>query len=1361
MASPKRFIARHGLNNNNHTITNVATPVNDTDVATKASVIANIATDNLDKLITGIISGGEVTLNANTTLIDISAAVYYIQGVKYTYAGATGLSSSIGAGQSSRRFGLTTTGLVNQQSNFTSAQKQTILPIARVQNVQGATGSGQTLNPPIDTRFLISEEGYNQRLWQEEAIGVLYYTGGIITESGTALQLNESSGSFYDAQRKKQNITGSSNIEAIKVYHVAGVDTYSTKATLVVPNTQYDNGTDLVTAANNKWLNHTLLKSPREGNEFFLVYSNAEYTSQATAEAALPSYGVFANQATSGLIAVAQLIIQKSASSIARIKDIRPFIGGTVGATLGTSNLQQTYDNSTNPEIVTDAQRGALTIKAGVSNTDNILEVQNLTGNTRLFATGNGSLNIGEGVGTEDVVLSLGNGRTGNGYAIIDLVGDATNTDYALRLVRGAGGTNADSSIHHAGTGNFNITTDGQANLKLRTNSADRLTIDGTTGAVSFGKAGGGALQANGAVTSWGVTYGVDTGALNVVMGVASSATWAISSTSAGTFRFGIQSLDAGGQTRYYTGASYFEHNSSGYLTNLSGINNVTATKLSYLENVTSDIQAQINAAGGGSSVVDGFLQSPSANGAWTARTSSENSVWESVAYGNGTYIAVASSTSGVYKCMTSSDGQTWIDNTILPTSKNWSGIAYGNGVWIAVATTGAGRIHYSTNILSSFPLVSNSIGIVCTSVAYGNNTFVVVTTTSAVRIISDASPSNSTSAVGNSGVWNEVAFGNGKFISVGDGGLIQYSTDNGNSWSIATAPAGTETHNFKCVTYAAGKFVALGSGVSTNPVIYSTDGITWTAVLTGPGTTSTSWNSVTHDGVVFVAIGYKAGSTQVVATSSDAITWTLIASGQVADIQWNGIVKGPDKLVAVASNSVITAPTTQLNLPAISNPSTVTIGSSSKTVSAGATTAYTLAEIGAASTSHTHSSDALATWVSASITAKDWRWVDYDPTYGFVAVTADQTTSSISTSPDGFTWTHRTTPNAGFTKVVRGSDKWVALGSIGGAEIAYSTDGTTWTGASIGSTSYWGFLAYGNGIYVAGVYSLFGNNVATSTDGISWTSTNNGPLGTMTGLCFGAGLFVAISSNTIYTSTDGVTWTSSTSPENATWRCVCWGNGLFVALGSSGSNRVMTSPDGITWTIRTASALNTWLAITYGNGMFVGVSGATSNSIMTSPDGITWTSRVAPEFNTWYSVTYGNGLYISLANSGTNRLMSSGGLSRSPVRLGNIGYMPQVSKSTTQTTSKSTAVVLHSLCGTITTTADALASLTSVSFTLTNAEITPTDNVVINHASGGTSGAYMIGASNIQNESCVITLFNITGGALAEALVLKYSIIR
>jgi len=309
---------------------------------------ADKSTDDLAA--TGIVNGcGEVSLNADISKLDISGGVYYIQGTRYIYAGGTAIVPTIAGGDSSTWVGLDSSGLVYSATKWSSIQKQTILPLARLQSVQGDSGPGSDLITPVDERYIISETGYLQRLWQEEAIGALYSSGGTYVESSTALQVDQLSGVLYTAQRNRIDISASGDITAKAVYHVSGSITVQNDATLVMPK-YFDDGTDIDGLLTNKWATHTLLKTPKEEDNFFLIYGDTAYSSQEEAEAAPINYSVFTSQAASGLIAVANFTIRGGSTNIESIVDFRPQIVGS-GATSTTSitTLQAAYDNSSNP----------------------------------------------------------------------------------------------------------------------------------------------------------------------------------------------------------------------------------------------------------------------------------------------------------------------------------------------------------------------------------------------------------------------------------------------------------------------------------------------------------------------------------------------------------------------------------------------------------------------------------------------------------------------------------------------------------------------------------------------------------------------------------------------------------------------------------------------------------------------------------------------------------------------------------------------------------------------------------------------------------------------------------------------------
>ena len=107
------------------------------------------------------------------------------------------------------------------------------------------------------------------------------------------------------------------------------------------------------------------------------------------------------------------------------------------------------------------------------------------------------------------------------------------------------------------------------------------------------------------------------------------------------------------------------------------------------------------------------------------------------------------------------------------------------------------------------------------------------------------------------------------------------------------------------------------------------------------------------------------------------------------------------------------------------------------------------------------------------------------------------------------------------------------------------------------------------------------------------------------------------------------------------------------------------------------------------------------------------------------------------------------------------VGYLTTGQGGTvTQGTSKSTGVTLSKKCGQITMHNAALASDTTVSFTLTNSTIAATDVVVLNHVSAGTAGSYLLNAQPAAG-SASINVRNITGGSLSEAIVIGFAVVK
>ena len=107
------------------------------------------------------------------------------------------------------------------------------------------------------------------------------------------------------------------------------------------------------------------------------------------------------------------------------------------------------------------------------------------------------------------------------------------------------------------------------------------------------------------------------------------------------------------------------------------------------------------------------------------------------------------------------------------------------------------------------------------------------------------------------------------------------------------------------------------------------------------------------------------------------------------------------------------------------------------------------------------------------------------------------------------------------------------------------------------------------------------------------------------------------------------------------------------------------------------------------------------------------------------------------------------------------LGYTAAAQGTVTQATSKSTGVTLSKSAGRITMNAAELASNTAVSFTLTNTIISANDAIIVNVSGGGTAGAYTVYISSMTTGSAVITLRNMTGGNLSEAVIINFAILH
>jgi hypothetical protein len=245
-------------------------------------------------------------------------------------------------------------------------------------------------------------------------------------------------------------------------------------------------------------------------------------------------------------------------------------------------------------------------------------------------------------------------------------------------------------------------------------------------------------------------------------------------------------------------------------------------------------------------------------------------------------------------------------------------------------------------------------------------------------------------------------------------------------------------------------------------------------------------------------------------------------------------------------------------------------------------------------------------------------------------------TTNAIQTSPDGITWTTRTTPNIRVLSYIIWAPErslFVATSyQAGTSNVITSPDGINWTQRTTPSTAFvgWHDLAWSPQLSL--FVSVNGNTttntswVITSPDGTTWTQRTT-PSGSLwSGVCWSPQLylFVAVNRNTtttsaVATSPDGITWTIRTTPSISSISRIRWSPELNL-LVAVGTNSCITSPDGINWTSRSVPTGN-WEGLVWCSELSIFTATKTdlsTNCIMTSSDGITWTSRTTPSTQCW-----------------------------------------------------------------------------------------------------------------------------------------------
>ena len=644
-------------------------------------------------------------------------------------------------------------------------------------------------------------------------------------------------------------------------------------------------------------------------------------------------------------------------------------------------------------------------------------------------------------------------------------------------------------------------------------------------------------------------------------------------------------------------------------------------------------------------------------SGDWTAASATSALSWYGVTYGLGSdgvnrFVAVAGENTAS-RAMYSLDGINWTqgDSSAIQLQPNPTGGTYvsvtsgpvGDYRFAACGSSGKNVMASTDGITWTAPIY-NIAGVTWEDIAYGDGKYVIVGQANKIAysngvgnfydLIGPATPGGSN--------WYGVTYGDGKFVAVGDGNPGgAYSTD-GVTWTPMTP---VKNGRWSAVTYGelpdgTKRFVVVSENV-TPRTAYSADGINWTS-----GSTSTpnwSYTSVTYSNGYFVAVSDSG----YVIFSSDGINWEQAAPAEFNS--WNSVTYGDGKFVSVSLDG-----TNQVMWSYTGGASD--LYATTETVTGPLLTAPTgvfgSADVSAKTMALT-STDATGTtrWVVGSGRTVIGPPVDVpDPEVPNVFIDPGETmyirgTTGSSVSTDYFA----------SIKIGNTTENWTVKTTDGSPEIQQPSIVLPVNGATgivpdieLVSSSYVGLDSPGS--HASSAWQVYQADSASLSD---WSSDNS-PSSTFSAVAFGNNRYVAVGYYTgsqVKWSIDGVTWNNASQPTTGTWTSVAYGGGTWVAvafnvngLGPIGQsvNRVIYSTDnGANWIgLGTMDELNgQWQSVTYGDGKFVAVatSGGVNNyAIMYSTNGINWTGVSAPTSNQWRYVTYGNGKFVAIANDGS-----------------------------------------------------------------------------------------------------------------------------
>lgn len=413
---------------------------------------------------TGLHDGGVVSINAlDGSKIDYTEGEAYFVDNYTTPSVATLIKTLFAAGTSVTITNIATANqtylaidvngdLIQQATPFTSAQFREYAILGLVRHYDRVN---------IDAVFPLAALGYDTPASLQDlmlVMGVINYSGNIFSAASTNLTIARSAGELFRqgsnyldtaATRKAPNFTTtlaeSPVLFRYRYQDGLGAFTQSVSDLTSIDPNYYDDGTGtLALVGGSKWTIQPVYFIQNSTSITRIFYGQDIYTTLSRAE-----NGIFAGarlvdeDATANLSLRGWWLLRNGAtdlSDIAQAKFIQADKFGEAtagGASTSTTSLQEAYNNSLEPEILTNSTLGALSLKRGsAADTDNVLEIQNNAGGVTFNVDGNGNIISGTwsalfGIVSGANLTFLTPENISAGTAGINITGNAATASYA------------------------------------------------------------------------------------------------------------------------------------------------------------------------------------------------------------------------------------------------------------------------------------------------------------------------------------------------------------------------------------------------------------------------------------------------------------------------------------------------------------------------------------------------------------------------------------------------------------------------------------------------------------------------------------------------------------------------------------------------------------------------------------------------------------------------------------------------------------------------------------------------------------------------------------------------------------------